>query len=498
MNTPSPTSPGGRRRSTPHRRSSNADEDRGRQTPPIFRKLLLWRGSGHETGVPNSPPLLSTTPDPDSANKKMIISPTKNLSSSRRNRVPSSYSSDDSSSTSGGLETIKRKGSSHSDNSNKSYSPSSNIGIISPPSAFKKKFMPLVPNDSPPALLTSLESSTTNLLNSRSRRRNTLVPSSDGRSGLETSKRKGGSSHSDKSNKSYSIGIISPPSAFKKKFMHRGITSPRASSHSTTGSILDASSGHRDSKHFTDHGPTSPQLLSPNAVRRKFLPKALIKRMGKKSPPFAFDGNTSGVTALLHGHNSFAGHTSFTLDASGVTTFDGYNSFAGHHSGISALDASGITTLDGRDSFALLGEVKNNSNAAAERIPRLYRHARKCRWDELFLEQCQVFPENVRYVYPKDGTTALHMAVMSRTGYINSFKSSGREFPEASLAIVEELLKIHPEAANVKCTLNGYTPLTYACLVCSDSYEDVEQAAKMVRLFVQYAPNSALLLTNAG
>jgi hypothetical protein len=392
------------------RRLSNADdEDRlqtpsmdnhsSRKTPPMIFRKLLSRGSGHETGVPNSPPFTS----PDSANNKMIISPT-NLSRSRRNRAA------------------------YSDRSN----------------------------------------------------------------GLETSKHNKGSSspHSDKYNKSYSsIGLLSP-SSLKKKLRPWGFTS-QGSSH-IAGSSLDASSGHhRGSNHSIDW-PTSPQLLSPNAVKKKFLPQALMKRMGKKSSLSAFDGNTSGVTPL-DGHNSFAGPNFTFLDASGVTTFDGHNSFAGHHSGISAFNTSGVTFLDGHDSFAL-GGVSNH--ASTERAPRLYQHARMCQWDE-FLEQCQVFPENVRYIYRKDGTTALHMAIMSITGYINSFSSSAREFPEASLEIVEEILKIHPEAASVKCTLNGYTPLTYACLVCSDSY-DVEQAAKMVRLFVQYAPDSALLLTNEG
>ena len=127
-------------------------------------------------------------------------------------------------------------------------------------------------------------------------------------------------------------------------------------------------------------------------------------------------------------------------------------------------------------------------------IPSLYRHARKCQWEEC-IEAIRRSQKDVDYVYEKDGTTALHMAVMSRTGYINSFKSSTREFPMAPLEVVEELLKLNSEVAKVKCTLNGYTPLIYACLVCDEKYS-VEGAAVMVRLFLKYCPESINVFTN--
>lgn len=101
------------------------------------------------------------------------------------------------------------------------------------------------------------------------------------------------------------------------------------------------------------------------------------------------------------------------------------------------------------------------------------------------------------FVYDKDGTTVLHMAVMSRTGYVNAFKSSEKEFAKAPLKLIEEILYNFPQLAHVKCTLNGYTPLTYVCLVCSSTY-DVEDAAKMARLFLTYCPGSIKLFTKDG
>jgi hypothetical protein len=58
-------------------------------------------------------------------------------------------------------------------------------------------------------------------------------------------------------------------------------------------------------------------------------------------------------------------------------------------------------------------------------------------------------------------------------------------------------LKLNPEIAKVKCTLNGYTPLIYACLVCDKKYS-VEGAASMVGLFLQYCPGSINVFTNEG
>ena len=151
-------------------------------------------------------------------------------------------------------------------------------------------------------------------------------------------------------------------------------------------------------------------------------------------------------------------------------------------------------SLDGFNDSTLGASVASLGRDAG--IPMLYRHGRKCQWEEL-AKALEASPEDTKYVYPKDGTNTLHMVVMSRTGYINTFKKSKRTFPEAPLSLVENILKLDPECATVPCTLNGYTPLTYACLVCNQEY-DVEHMAPMIRLFLKYSPQSINVFTKEG
>jgi hypothetical protein len=106
--------------------------------------------------------------------------------------------------------------------------------------------------------------------------------------------------------------------------------------------------------------------------------------------------------------------------------------------------------------------------------------------------------EDLNFVYAKDGTTIMHMVVMSRTGYINAFKStSSKDFDVAPNGLLEQLLKRCPQLATVQCSLNGYTPLTYACLVCDDKYP-MEVAASMVRLLLDHSPDAIHLFSKDG
>lgn len=134
-------------------------------------------------------------------------------------------------------------------------------------------------------------------------------------------------------------------------------------------------------------------------------------------------------------------------------------------------------------------------------VPSLYKYARKCMWEDfarcLESSGSSTATHDIGYVYKKDGTTVMHMVVMSGTGYINAFKSSSKDFAVAPLDLLEKLLQMNPEVAKVPCSLNGYTPLTYACLVCNNKY-DVENAAAMVRLFLNYCPESIEIFTKDG
>jgi hypothetical protein len=137
-------------------------------------------------------------------------------------------------------------------------------------------------------------------------------------------------------------------------------------------------------------------------------------------------------------------------------------------------------------------------------IPDLYRFARRGQWQDFIQILPEASDEEITYVYKKDGTTALHLAVMSRTGYIDSFKnnnsSSMLNFDAedtciAPLHVVHDLLEKAPQLAKIKCTLNGYTPLTYACLVCNEEY-NTDDAANMVRLFLRYCPESIRIFSD--
>lgn len=131
-------------------------------------------------------------------------------------------------------------------------------------------------------------------------------------------------------------------------------------------------------------------------------------------------------------------------------------------------------------------------------VPLIYKLARKCMWDEF--QRClkTASQSDLNFVYSKDGTTIMHMVVMSRSGYINAFKSSSsKRFELAPDGLLEHLLLLCPQLARVQCSLNGYTPLTYACLVCDESYR-VETAAAMVRLFLDHVPDSIYLFTKDG
>lgn len=146
----------------------------------------------------------------------------------------------------------------------------------------------------------------------------------------------------------------------------------------------------------------------------------------------------------------------------------------------------------------LLGKISMAKNAIKDvNIPSLYKFARKCLWKDFAKCLENSSDRDITYVYKKDGTTIMHMIVMSRTGYIDAFKSSSSDFDEAPLELLEVLLQRYPDLATVPCSLNGYTPLTYACLVCNDRY-DVENAATMVRLFLKFCPESIHVFTKDG
>lgn len=126
---------------------------------------------------------------------------------------------------------------------------------------------------------------------------------------------------------------------------------------------------------------------------------------------------------------------------------------------------------------------------------KLYDHARRCQWERV-LEECSRNHRDASYVCPRDGTTALHLAVMSRC---NPLLRNGdlKGYKPAPRLVVEALLVACPEAAITRCSLKKYTPLTYACLVTDETF-DMSDAADMVVTILRHAPQSAYVFTDDG
>eukprot|EP00521_Asterionellopsis_glacialis_P006819 CAMPEP_0195283520 /NCGR_PEP_ID=MMETSP0707-20130614/2042_1 /TAXON_ID=33640 /ORGANISM="Asterionellopsis glacialis, Strain CCMP134" /LENGTH=651 /DNA_ID=CAMNT_0040342703 /DNA_START=134 /DNA_END=2089 /DNA_ORIENTATION=+ len=133
-----------------------------------------------------------------------------------------------------------------------------------------------------------------------------------------------------------------------------------------------------------------------------------------------------------------------------------------------------------------------------EPMTDVYRFARQNEWDQV-AEQCRFYSDETRYVNPIDGTTALHLAIMSRTGYTleDGYGVEPVIPTPAPLSVIEELLQIFPYAAMIPCLMNSYTPLAYACLVSGDEC-NLDDAAAMVRLLSYYAPDCVRMFTSGG
>ena len=130
-----------------------------------------------------------------------------------------------------------------------------------------------------------------------------------------------------------------------------------------------------------------------------------------------------------------------------------------------------------------------------QKLTKLYDYARRGNWDLVVAESRQ-HPRDAKCVNEKDGTTALHLAVMSRTNpAIRDGKRAG--YKPAPRKVIKELLKACPEAAIIRCSVKKYTPLAYACLVCDREY-DMEDAVEILRIILDYAPQSIYVFTDDG
>mmetsp|Transcript_8906 Transcript_8906/g.22471 ORF Transcript_8906/g.22471 Transcript_8906/m.22471 type:complete len:847 (+) Transcript_8906:177-2717(+) len=293
----------------------------------------------------------------------------------------------------------------------------------------------------------------------------------------------------------------------------RSSTSSSTSADTPTASLLEQLPSHSNSSSSTRRRGSSN---NNNSVSNASSTSSLKSNRSAKS------------SAANSGHLSSSSIGSFAIGGQQNESSLGSMSFLG---------ASANTNANSSTSLAYpphhATATKTNVKSV---IPPLYRCARKGYWDEVAsgLEE-EVSTDELAFQYKKDGTTILHLAVMSRTGYIDSFRSRaggvrrsksgdgssstfgssapvtaetpGSEAVQrvtdedesnmASLSVIEDLLRISPQLAEIKCTLNGYTPLTYACLVCNATY-NTEDCAAMARLFLKYSPSSINVFSREG
>jgi hypothetical protein len=125
-------------------------------------------------------------------------------------------------------------------------------------------------------------------------------------------------------------------------------------------------------------------------------------------------------------------------------------------------------------------------------MTELYRQSWENDWESV-ASILVAYPEEARYVH-SDGTTALHMAVMSRTGYVINEEIQQRQAP---LEIIEGLLQVYPDAAMKVCRTNTYSPLAYACLVVEKDC-DLTDAEAIVRLLLKYSPLCTKVTTSGS
>ena len=132
-------------------------------------------------------------------------------------------------------------------------------------------------------------------------------------------------------------------------------------------------------------------------------------------------------------------------------------------------------------------EIQNETN--------MYKFARECRWD-LVLDEISNRPRDANCVGLKDGTTPLHMAVMSRTSSAIRNGLVPGKVP-APFELIEALICAAPEAAIIRCTKNKYTPLAYACFVLDQEY-DVDDAVKVIEILLRHAKECINVFTDEG
>lgn len=170
------------------------------------------------------------------------------------------------------------------------------------------------------------------------------------------------------------------------------------------------------------------------------------------------------------------------------------NTFAPFENSFEVFDASATIqwTEAAAPSSSGMSVANNTVCTAADMKLQLYTLAQEHRWDEV-ASFCRSNPWAAKHVDAEDGTTVLHLAVMSRA---NPFLR-GTAIERAPLDLIEALVAACPEAAIVRCSLKRYTPLCYVCLVSERDY-DLEDACRMAKILLSAAPHCSMVFTDEG
>jgi hypothetical protein len=252
---------------------------------------------------------------------------------------------------------------------------------------------------------------------------------------------------------------------------------------------------------------SSPVTVSPRATTSL---KAKLEIAGGFRPSQYFNSNIEGVCSV--------GEPSLSLEKAASKSPKSYKQgLAGRHDSlmsswgnISAMEkkerADGSST--GPPATAATASINNNKNNTSTpgnpngvyimptKQTKLYEYARNCQWDDVTRE-LRENPRDAKCVGEKDGTTALHLAVMSRSNPNLRDGKMGEEYQSAPLSLIEQLIQAAPEAAIIRCARKRYTPLSYACLVADRGYS-MDDAAEMVEILLKHAPDSAFVFTDDG
>ncbi|KAL7571965.1 hypothetical protein ACA910_001627 [Epithemia clementina (nom. ined.)] len=252
-----------------------------------------------------------------------------------------------------------------------------------------------------------------------------------------------------------------------------------------------------------DHSSNHSMTQSPRSQRRAIgklavqsIPESSIHQVTVPSEwSTSLDSNEEGVVEEESELQQYM--KSMELGSSSSHSVHGGGasvSSANMSSGVSVGPTAGLYR---KEVAAIAREARAAAAAGVEpgtnNMSLLYILARCCDWQAV-LEEVKFSPRDAKVVSEKDGTTALHLAVMSRT---NPMMRDGKAGEPAPMEVIEALVQACPEAAIIRCSKKRYTPLCYACLVADVNY-DMEDCARIVEMLIKYAPHSPFVFTDDG